>query len=694
MLRVLTTLLICAGAQAATLSVNLAVTATAAISTNISVTGTATLTGGISDKGTFSATAPASALTGANVTAPYTMTLASGTMGGNLTFPISLLTGSGAVTVTVTSATGSYAGDTGTLSLNGSGSIGSTGAITLTFSGSGTITTGGTVTAPPPTITAVLDAGSNTPNLGQGGYFIVKGSNLAGSTLNAQSLPFPTSAGGVTITFTPTTGGSGTQVYIYYTLATQLAGIVPSTLAPGNYNVTVTYNNNASSGFPTTVVASKPAFFTQDQTGGGLVVAQNIVSATQYDLNRLTTGSVNGVSISPGKPGQGMVAYGTGLGPVPGGDNVASAGYDFTQHGVNVQVLVGGMSMAALYAGRTPGFAGLDQISFILPQNVPTGCAVVFQISVNGVLSPATTLSIAPSAAATACVLAGFTTAQLQQLDQGGTYTQGGFNLEQLTETLSSLGTVKFDTANGSFSQYTGFELGALASSSTFTSNTIGACTVYQSTTTSSGVSAGGGATYLDAGSVTLNGPSGTNLSNTPMTETLNTYSLTIGEEGITLPGSLNGKIVAGTYTLNGAGGKDVKAFGPVSITLGSPLTITGGLPSTVTESAGLTLNWTGGNASDVVEIIGGTSSSTGTGSNTVTTSTAFICTTTAGPGTFNVPASVLTQVPKTTSSTNGSLEVLSTPTPVPFTAPLTAGGSINATFSALVGSFVQVAYQ
>ncbi len=479
----------------------------------------------------------------------------------------------------------------------------------------------------------------------------------------------------------------------------QLAAVLPSTVTPGSYNVTVTYNTTTSSPFPVTVSAVKFGIITQDSTGSGLASAQIVPS---YALDRLTTGSVAGYAygIQPAHPGDSVVVYGTGMGASPatlGGDNIASPGYDFTQHGVTVQAIVGGTTISAAYGGRTSGASGLDQVNFTLPANISTGCTVTLQIVVGSVTSMATTLSIAPSGGA-ACVYPGLTTAQLQALDQGGTYTTGGFDIEQITETAASMGTIKDDLAAGTFSQATGFELGSLSSSATFTSNMIGSCTAYQSTS-SSGVSAGGGATFLDAGKVTLTGPSGTSLTNTPFTETANVYLLSIGEEGTMLPGSLNGKILAGSYTLAGAGGKDVGSFN-VSITLGTPLTITGGLPSTVTESAGLTLNWTGGNASDVVEIAGGSSTTTGTGTNAVTSTTSFICLTTAGPGTFTVPSSVLTQVPKVTAAQNaagnpvGSLEVFSTPTPVPFTASLTAGGSVNATFSALVGTSALVAYQ
>jgi uncharacterized protein (TIGR03437 family) len=196
----------------------------------------------------------------------------------------------------------------------------------LTLSGTGTITTGGTVVAPPPTITAVLDAASNTANLAEGTIFIVKGTYLCGSNgLQVFTVPRPTVApDGVTITFTPVNGGAGTNALLWYednlgSGACQLAGILQSTVPVGTYNVTVT-NGTTSAAFQVTVVKSKFALFTQDSTGSGLAAAQDQVS-TSYFLNRLTTGSINGTAIAPAYPGEYMVAYGTGLGPVPAADD-------------------------------------------------------------------------------------------------------------------------------------------------------------------------------------------------------------------------------------------------------------------------------------------------------------------------------------------------------------------------------------
>jgi uncharacterized protein (TIGR03437 family) len=673
-------LVLCAAGRAATTNTTLTVNAIATISgANYVVTGSASLTG----IGNGSIDSTLSAPVNPSLVAGFTITLPGGTLVGTLTF--GTLISSAKASATITGGTGAYAGDTGSFSLTGNAGFTTIASdLILSCSGSGTITGGGPVL---PAITAVEDAGSYTSNVAQGGIFVVKGTNLSAGGYAQLAFPLPTSSGGTSITFTPASGGTAVQAYLLYTYnqggVNQLAAVLPSTVAAGNYNVTVTYNGAISSPFLTQVVASKPGLLTQDATGNGMAVLQNIISATQYDLNRLTTGDIGGVTYSPAKPGQTLVVYATGLGPVPGGDNVASAAYDFTKNGVTVSVLVGGnVLLPALYAGRAPGFAGLDQIAFTLPTSISSGCAVSLQIFVNRIASAPTTLSIAPSPSDTACVLPGFTPDQLDALDQGGGYyITGGFAIEHIVESFVGTNPIKEDSAYGSFNQLSGFELGSLPTEAVaLASNAPGTCTVYQSTGVQPQI-LGDGGTPLDAGVITLTGPDGTQLSKTSMTETGNTYLLGIGGTGIT----------AGTYTLAGAGGKDVGKFS-ASTTVGTPVTIAGGLPSVVTESEGLTLNWTGGNSSDLVEIIGSSWIDTGTGYN-LATSTTFVCTATAGQGTFTVPPAVLTQLQKV-SVLAGFLEVASTPAPALFTAPLTTGGTVTGSFLGLQGALSQVAYQ
>jgi len=111
---------------------------------------------------------------------------------------------------------------------------------------------------------------------------------------------------------------------------------------------------------------------------------------------------------------------------------------------------------------------------------------------------------------------------------------------------------------------------------------------------------------------------------------------------------------------------------------------ITGGLPATVNRSANLPLAWTGGNSSDVVQIMGGSSTSTDTWN--------FICSTTAGAGGFTISNAVLGLLP---ASNNGILSVSDSPAAASLTAPLVAGGSIDlGQLTALLSIGATVSYQ
>jgi uncharacterized protein (TIGR03437 family) len=693
-------LLITAGAQAATVSSTLTISnGTTTISASGYVnTGNITLTN--VGTGTFASTIPLTALeTGSStVTANFTITLSGGTLFGSFTEPTDILFGSsGNASATITGGTGSFAGYTGSFpTLAGSSSqVGQGLTYTFTFTGAGTVNTSGGTTTAPPTISSVQDGASNTANIAQGEFLSVYGTNLTPSSSGATNFPRPTSVGGVKVTFTPVAGGAGTDTYLIGVYKAsgydQINALLPSTVPVGSYNVTVT-NGTVSSPFLTTVVASKPGLFTQDQSGTGLAVVFNYISPSESDVDRLTTGNYDGSLSSPAQPGQTLVAWGTGIGPYPTGDNTAGITHDFSKS-ETIAAIVGGVSIPVVFAGLN-GYAGEDQINFTLPANVPTGCAVTLQISVAGVLSAPTSIAIAPSSGSATCVQPGYTTAQLTLLDQGGTINAGGFSLSQTTMSEPPYGTFLTAGASGSFTQITGFQLGA-AASVTYSVITSGSCEVIHVTSqgTSSSVSH---LTNLDAGTVTLNGPSGTGLNSQKLTETSNSYSYTLSAPGQTS----NGPLLAGQYILTGAGGNDVGSFN-TSITIGPPLTLNSPLPTNVTESAGLTLNWTGGNASDVVEIIGDSGTFTGTGANQVTNITEFICSTTAGQKTFTVPASILTQLPVitqaqvTAGTATGLLEVASGPPAVSFNATLKKDGStIPSTFSSSVGTAGLCTYQ
>ncbi len=561
------------------------------------------------------------------------------------------------------------------------------GSITLQFDtfGSGGGNPGGGGGGNSPSITSVLDAGSYTVKIPQGGIFVVKGTNMSASGLTSAIYPLQTSLNNVSIKFAPQGGGNATQAYMVYDYnesgTNQLAGLLPSTVQPGTYQVTVTNGSSTSSPASVQVVAVKPGLVTQDSTGSGLAVVQNYNTSTSgYDINRFTTGAVNGTPISPSHPSQVEVAWLTGMGAVSFADNTApnnGQGYDFTQHGVTVTAYVGGMAIPAAYGGRTGCCAGEDEIVFTLPGNVPTGCVEEFHVTVNGTASQSTFIAVAP-AGSDACVLPGYTTSQLQAIDQGATVTAGAFAVTQEMANVPGLGSFNFAAVGGEFYQYSGSELaGAAGGAANFSGFPTG-CTETPIPGPAANPVATGTGSLLDAGNITVTGPNGSGLSNTSLPDTQGAYSLNFEGMGATI----SGQFLPGTYTLSGAGGKDVGAF-HATMVIPTILNVSN-MPSSVTRSNGLQLNWSGGNSSDPVLIsVEATNSVNG-----VQTGGDILCYTTAGAGGINISASLLNQLPAVSSSAIssstgvGGIDVIWIPAQSgsngSFTAPLTAGGSIT----------------
>jgi uncharacterized protein (TIGR03437 family) len=566
------------------------------------------------------------------------------------------------------------------------------------------IAAGATAFAQAPVITDVLDAGGYTATIPQGGVFVVKGSNLAASSSSATS-PYPTSLNGVSITFTAVTGGAQVKALMVYTYSqggvTQLAGVLPAGTVAADYNVTVTTGAGTSAAFKVTVVVRKFGVITVPGSGSGRAVILNILPSGSVAVNRFTTGQLTYqgtvYTYAPAYPTQTVTVFGTGLGGTVTDSTV---------------VIVGNLEIKPLYAGPSdPQYPGLDQINVTLPANVSAGCNIPFQVRVGTQLSNSTTISIAPNARVDACNDGLFSRDLLTRLDGGGTFTVGSFSLNSFSATVMQMGltlSTRSESASGGFARYTADQLGFIPSA---LAATAGACVVSRITTLPGIITAIPDIVYLDAGTVSLNGP---NVSNKAFTETSNVYSLSLGTAisglppGVPLPPGFNASplIAPGTYTVTGAGGKDVGVFS-ARVDVNQPLTVTGGLPTTVVRAQNLPIAWTGG-GTDVVAISGSSAtllSGSASAGNAVYDLGTFYCTTTADKLSFTVPSSILLQLPPTpanalTAGTGfGALSVSTSTVPRVgnglFSAPLTAGGNTDyAVFLAGIGTASAPAYQ
>ena len=254
--------------------------------------------------------------------------------------------------------------------------------------------------APVPGTPAVAAAGVvNTANyapggppngsLAQGSFFSIYGSDLGPANfVQATSYPLPTALGGVAVKVNA--GGGSYDAYLVFASKGQINAVLPSTVPTGSAQVVVTYNSKSSDPVAITVARTSLGLFYQPIGGKNFAIAQNVNSATDYPLN---------LPAVPAKPGQIVILWGTGLGPIGTADNISPGGGDMPSVPVTIQV--GGVAAPRIYAGRQPQTAAVDNVYFTVPANAPLGCQVPVVVSAGGIA--ANTVNIAISADGSQC---------------------------------------------------------------------------------------------------------------------------------------------------------------------------------------------------------------------------------------------------------------------------------------------------
>ncbi len=522
------------------------------------------------------------------------------------------------------------------------GTGGSTGGTGGSTGGSGG-TPGGPAIAAQGVKNAASFADPRLPDgsIAQGSIFVVFGSAMGPSKIQYAGFPLPTTLSGASISVT--VNGTTVPCYMIYTLAGQLAAVLPSDTPVGTGTVTVTYNGTPSGTAPITVVKSSFGIFTVNQQGAGAAV--------------ILDGSGNPSSSSFAfQPGEEVVAWGTGLGPITGSDNTTPPSGNLP--GVTVVVTVGGVNVTPLYAGRT-GFAGEDQVNFMIPQGV-TGCNVPVAITVTNGSSTVTSNYVSMAIDPT------LTCASQEQFPPGfktalasGSVRVGAVLLNRSVTTSPSVSasgssttvTVTSDQGEAGFNKlsanaysFSGFDL------------PYGACIIINTPQLGTVT-----ASPLDPGSViNINGPGGAK----QLTESTGVTGAFYNILGGGAQSSQPLYFTPGTYTVNnGNGGKDVGGFN-VNITVPqNPFTGTNYASITaVPRSQSFTVNWTGGDPDWDVYLNG--SSTVSIGAPAVT----FECRAHGSDQSLTVPVSILQALPPSTTQNGyplGQLTMLAEPSKI-----------------------------
>ncbi|MGD1069665.1 MAG: hypothetical protein ABSB15_05950 [Bryobacteraceae bacterium] len=545
--------------------------------------------------------------------------------------------------------------------------VGTPGAAMGTFSYQGNIvqlTYLGSPAAGHPGITGIVNPASNIPpglpnsGIAQGSLFVVYGNNLASAgLLQATTLPLPNSLGVTSIAVTV----NGTTVsapidYTYGGALDQVAAVLPSNTPVGGGTLTLTFNGGLRANYPITVVASNFGISTVNESGSGAAV----VTFANYSVVSPTNSA---------KPGDNLVLWGTGLGPLPAGQSDASGAVGGNLP-TTLEVFVGGVPATILYQGRTPTAVGLDQINFTVPLTAPLGCNVGIVVQTT---APTATVSNGPTIA-----LASTDGAPCSDPTQ---YVPESYLSKSSTQTVY-VGVKQTNSLNGftgagnnpsvnsnfkasaGFFQFTQAQL-ATATSSLNTEPTLGSCL----TGTVAGSGSGGGlpvATYLNGGaSVTLTPPSGA-----PIV----LPSQSSGSELIYQSTNLIA-VPSGTWGFSdGMGATGANSVGPVSFNFPVPASINwtnetnlaSGVPIDRTQP--LTITWTGGDSNGYVDIQ--TTGQVGLSGSPAYTSY-FDCSAPTSAGSFTIPPSILASMP---TGLNAQAGIQVSTYSFPLTLPAVAG--------------------
>ncbi len=477
-------------------------------------------------------------------------------------------------------------------------------------------------------------------SIAQGSLFAIYGAHLAPATPSpALSFPLGTSLNGVSVKVIQ--GATTVNALPVYVSPGQINAVMPSNAPLGRASIRVTSGNVQGPPSPVTITASSLGLIAANSGGFGPGVMQNFVSTTPLPLN---------TPAAPAKPGQTIILYGTGLGPISAPDNLAPPQVDVTTTS-QVEVFVGGVMVKPGYSGRSSCCSGLDQVNFVVPANAPLGCWVPLQVRTGGT-TMSNTVTMAISSDGSAC------SDPLNALSQP---YRAGSKIGVVTllhdDTTENVGypssrSVITDSAMVTFQKETpespNFPFGAFHPM--FSLPPAGSCTAYATVgDLFDGDPFLGAATsgkFLDGGTpLTVTGGSGPKTVARPADNSRNFQPLGYTYTGSLVPSSLF--LAPGNYSVHGPGGADVGAF-TANLTIPTPVGLTWtnrDQTSIISRSQGFTVNWTGAPADQPVIVFGG-------GVDLPSNATSlFVCVAPPGASSFTVPSTALGNIAPTRSN-------------------------------------------
>lgn len=223
-----------------------------------------------------------------------------------------------------------------------------------------------------------------------GGYLEIYGQLLAGTTRGWGAADFslpktgtgnaPTQLDSVTVTV------GGKNAYVNFVSPTQVNVEISPSLPSGSQPIVVIYNGQASD----------PAYIDVAPLAAGLLAPSSFyvdgkqyAAATHASGAFISNGKIAGVPAAPAQPGETVLFYGVGFGPVTPNSVVYAGGTASSPAAIaaKVQFTIGGVPALVTFAGLVQGLVGLYQFNVVVPPAAPAGDLSV-GITVNGAPLP------------------------------------------------------------------------------------------------------------------------------------------------------------------------------------------------------------------------------------------------------------------------------------------------------------------
>lgn len=245
----------------------------------------------------------------------------------------------------------------------------------LTFPGTPAITAGGVVSA---------GAFGGFTSVAPGSWMEIFGTNLAASTRGWAGSDFtgaqaPNSLDAVKVTI------GGQAAFLDYISPTQINAQVPSGTPTGAQQMTVSHPGGTSSAYNITVNALQPGLLAPSSflIGGKQYVVAQALDGTYI----LPPNAIPGLASRQAKPGETILIYGVGFGPVlDSGNQDIPAGTIVSVSNKLADAFsmdFGGSSATLTYAGLAPSFVGLYQFNVTVP-TVANSDLVPLSFKLNG----------------------------------------------------------------------------------------------------------------------------------------------------------------------------------------------------------------------------------------------------------------------------------------------------------------------